>query len=156
MLLVVDDQRGNILIYLEKLAHLEHAILNSRHRRQIHKDKLGKDILLAFDEAKRMLVVCARIKVRGMTLSLRITPSFRFQLALHIFVFDEKFSALQTVGATVNLGSWYGQDKTISHVAFVCGSEELLLVDSDSQARIFSFVTQMFRWAVNGVKLFMP
>ena len=32
-------------------------------RRILHRDKIGHDFLLAFDESKRMLAVCASTKV---------------------------------------------------------------------------------------------
>lgn len=63
-----------------------------------------------------------------------------------MFIFDENFSSLQGWGTSVNLLPWYGNaDTVIRHASFVCGCEEILLVDSGADARIFSFTTQQFR-----------
>jgi hypothetical protein len=39
------------------------AIERRRIRRTIHQDKIGRDILVAYDESKRMLALCASTKV---------------------------------------------------------------------------------------------
>jgi len=73
--------------------------------------------------------------------------SLRNQLQLHLFVFDESYRTIQAQGATINLAPWYSQTGvSILHTAFVCGNEEVVLVDSSAQARIFSFVTLQFRY----------
>ena len=55
---------------------------------------------------------------------------------------------MQALGSAVNLIPWYSDETCICHVCFVCGSEELLLVDSSAQARIFSLVTLQFRYEI--------
>lgn len=68
------------------------------------------------------------------------------QLQLHMFVFDESYRALQAQGTAINLAPLFSQtEMSILHIAFVCGNEEVVLVDSSSQARVFSFVTLQFR-----------
>ena len=68
------------------------------------------------------------------------------QLQLHLFIFDESFRTLQAQGGAINLTPWYSQTElSILHAAFICGNEEIVLVDSSAQARIFSFVTLQFR-----------
>ncbi|KAK0467152.1 uncharacterized protein EV420DRAFT_1507486 [Desarmillaria tabescens] len=130
-LLVVDDNRpgGNLYIYLEQLSLLDNAIQHNRHKKMLHKDKLGENFLIAFDEIKRMLLLYASSK-----------------LQLHIFAFDETHSTLQGWGSAVNLAPWYAsQSVSICHACFVCGTEEILLIDNGYQARIFSLITQQFR-----------
>jgi hypothetical protein len=69
------------------------------------------------------------------------------QLQFHLFVFDGIYRTLQAQGTAINLTPWYSQTEiSILHTAFVCGNEEVVLVDSSSQARIFSFVTLQFRF----------
>jgi hypothetical protein len=63
-------------------------------------------------------------------------------------VFDG-YGSMQALGTAVNLLPWYGDGMSICHACFVCGSEEVLLVDSSAQARIFSLVTLAFRYAKN-------
>ena len=68
------------------------------------------------------------------------------QLQLHLFVFDETFKTLQGQGSAINLAPWYSQaEVSILQMTFVCGSEEVALVDSSAQVRVFSFVTLQFR-----------
>jgi len=66
-------------------------------------------------------------------------------LQLHIFVFDETFTSLQALGSAVDLAPWYNDGAIIRLACFVGGGEEILLIDSGAQARIFSLVTQQFR-----------
>jgi len=69
-------------------------------------------------------------------------------MQLYAFVFDEAFRTLQSQGSAINLAPWYNQaGVSILQLCSVCGSEsdEVVLVDSNAQIRIFSFVTQQFR-----------
>jgi hypothetical protein len=75
-----------------------------------------------------------------------LTP---IQLQLHMLVFDESFRTLQAQGSAIDLSPWYSQglgEISILKMTFVCGSEEVALVDSSAQVRIFSFVTLQFRF----------
>lgn len=67
------------------------------------------------------------------------------QHQLYVFVFDENYGTLSAVGSAVNLSMWYAQGLDLLHICFVCGSEEILLIDSSAQARIFSLITLQFR-----------
>ncbi|KAK0239018.1 hypothetical protein EDD85DRAFT_769081 [Armillaria nabsnona] len=134
-LLIVDDNRpgGNLNIYLEQLSVLDNAMKQNRPKKLLHKDKLGENFVIAFDEIKRTLLLCASSK-------------------LHLFVFDETHGTLQGWGSAVNLAPWYAsQSVSICHACFVCGSEEILLIDNGCQARIFSLITQQFRPATLSV-----
>ena len=69
------------------------------------------------------------------------------QFQLHMFVFDESFRTLQGHGSAVDLAPWYNQgENSIMKMTPVCGSEEVVLVDSSARVRIFSFVTLQFRF----------
>src|SRR6266702_1272399 len=64
-----------------------------------------------------------------------------------MFVFDETFRTLQGQGRAIVLAPWYGQAEiSILKMAFVCGCEEVALVDSSARVRIFSFITLQFRF----------
>jgi hypothetical protein len=70
----------------------------------------------------------------------------RSKMQLHVFVFDETFRSLQGQGSAVRLAPWYSQaEVSILQMSSVCGSDEVVLVDSNAQLRIFSFITQQFR-----------
>jgi hypothetical protein len=64
-----------------------------------------------------------------------------------MFVFDEISETLQAQGSAIDLAPWYSQGEiSILGMAFICGREEVALVDSSAQVRIFSFVTLQFRF----------
>ncbi|KAK0489058.1 hypothetical protein IW261DRAFT_1602879 [Armillaria novae-zelandiae] len=126
-LLIIDNGKGNISIYLEQLSVLDNAIQHNRPRKVLHKDKLGENPIIAYDETKRMLLLCASSK-------------------LYLFAVDETHCTIQGWGSPISLAPWYAsQSVTISHACFVCGSEEILLIDNGCQARVFSLITQQFR-----------
>jgi hypothetical protein len=66
------------------------------------------------------------------------------QLQLNVFVHDES-RGFTASGSTINLNSWYGEGTTIKKACFTSGSEELLLVDSQAIARVFSLTAMQFR-----------
>ncbi|KAF7356372.1 VWFA domain-containing protein [Mycena venus] len=129
LLLIVEDA-DVLYIFLESPVALDHALSRGRNsaKRVLHRDKIGKDVVLSYDEQKRMLSLCAVSK-----------------LQLHIYVFDETFSSLQAWGSALDLNPWYAAGTFVAQSCFVCGSEEILFVDTSGQARIFSLITQQFR-----------
>ena len=69
-------------------------------------------------------------------------------MQLYAFVFDESFTTLQGQGSAISLAPWYSQEEvSILQLSSVCGSDEVVLVDSNAHIRVFSFVTQQFRSA---------
>lgn len=81
------------------------------------------------------------------------TNTHPLQFQLHIYVFDEGFSLLQGWGNAVSLAPWYNTEIQICQSCFVTGSEEVLLIDTSGQARIFSLVAQQFRQVFFNAKL---
>src|SRR6266566_3534007 len=63
------------------------------------------------------------------------------QMQLHIFVFDEELKSLRGLGTAIDLLPFYNTGVSIVHACFVHGSEEILFVDSNAQARFFSLIT---------------
>ncbi|KAJ7246483.1 hypothetical protein C8J57DRAFT_1360578 [Mycena rebaudengoi] len=129
LLLIIEDSEL-FYIYLDSPAALNHAISRGRTgvKRILHRDKIGKDVIFAYDEQKRMLSLCATSK-----------------LLLHIYVFDETFVSLQAWGSSFDLRRWYTAGTFVSQSCFVAGSEEILFIDTSGQARVFSLITQQFR-----------
>ncbi|KAF9525383.1 hypothetical protein CPB83DRAFT_772200, partial [Crepidotus variabilis] len=128
ILLIIDDKCGNMTVYMDSLSAIANAIKAGRWRKVIKQEKIGKEIIVAFDESKRMLSMHATSKAQ-----------------LYIFVFDETFGSLQSWGHPVELGPWYEPGCQVLHMCFVTGMDEILLVDNQSRGRIFSLVTQQFR-----------
>ncbi|KAG1886418.1 uncharacterized protein F5891DRAFT_1082392 [Suillus fuscotomentosus] len=126
ILLATTDRHGNLMVFLESLHAIEGALTHQSRGKKLNRDKIG-EFILAFDESKRLLSVVAREK-----------------LLLHIFVHDNT-RGFQASGSAINLTQWYGEGVSIIHACFICGSEELLLVDSLAQARIYSLTTMQFR-----------
>jgi hypothetical protein len=62
ILLVLVDQE-NVCIYLDRFPAMDTAV-RGRPIKLLKREKLGRDVLFAFDETKRVLVVCASVKVR--------------------------------------------------------------------------------------------
>ncbi|EIN14302.1 hypothetical protein PUNSTDRAFT_41556 [Punctularia strigosozonata HHB-11173 SS5] len=129
-LLIVDDSKGGIHVYLEKLESLDKCVDRRAAKKTWHRDKIGGDFVIAFDETRRTLAVCGKK-----------SPD----LNLHIFIFDDKYTSLQGVGSMIKLQPWFDETTSISHMVYVLGSEELLFIDGLARARIFSLVTQQFR-----------
>jgi hypothetical protein len=67
-------------------------------------------------------------------------------MRLHIFVFDEELNSLRGRGTPIDLLPFYKSGVSIVHACFVHGSEEILFVDSDAQARVFSLITLQPRY----------
>lgn len=62
LLLVLLD-RDRVVIYLDRLPAINVAIRRDRHIKSLSREKLGEDVLFAFDEAQRSLAVCTSSKV---------------------------------------------------------------------------------------------
>ncbi|KAH8114613.1 hypothetical protein DFH11DRAFT_1764484 [Phellopilus nigrolimitatus] len=135
-LVVVDDQNQDLYVYLADLSSLEAAIEYKRFKRLIKREKTGNDVVVAYDEGRRTLVVC------GVDIQ-------KSSVQLHCFCFDERYTALQGQGSAINLTSWYADSiPKIVNVHFVSGSDEFALVEKSGRVRIFSSVTQQFRPAI--------
>jgi hypothetical protein len=62
-------------------------------------------------------------------------------MQIHVFVFDEELKSLRGQGIPIELHRFYNPGVSIIHACFVHGNEEILFVDSNAQARIFSLVS---------------
>ena len=128
---------------------MDAAIGRAKIIKNLNRDRTGEGVLFAFDEAKRTLAVCASAKVSPVSLVGPETPDFAdfpVKMQLYAFVFDETFKTLQGQGSPINLAPWYGQSEvSILQLYSVFGNDEVVLVDSNAQVRIFSFITQQVR-----------
>ncbi|KAN0136073.1 hypothetical protein V8E53_005933 [Lactarius tabidus] len=124
ILLSLVDSDGNVTIFLDRLDRIDRTIQSRSHVKVLPQDKIGKTCLFVFDESRRMLAIYASAK-----------------LQLHMFVFDEEFKSLRGLGTPFDLLPFYIPGVFITHACFVHGSEEILLIDSSAQARVFSLIT---------------
>ncbi|KAF8840166.1 hypothetical protein BDN67DRAFT_968994, partial [Paxillus ammoniavirescens] len=134
ILLAITDRQGDLYVYYERLTTID-AALSRGPGKQMHRAKIGQNFLLAFDESKRMLCVVATSPPQ-----------------LHIFVYDDGRRSMQARGTAIALSRWYQEGVHPRHACFICGSEELLLIDTQAHARVFSLVTLQFRPAVLDLK----
>ncbi|KAF8122287.1 hypothetical protein EV363DRAFT_1555266 [Boletus edulis] len=144
ILMVIAGCSGNLFVYLDSLASIAGAVARGRGK-CLNREKIGQDFLLAYDEAKKLLVVlsekaCTRLCCCGCI----VIDVLHSQLQLHVFVFDD-VRGFQASGSAIDLRQRYANDVSIRRACFVSGSEELALVDSLAQARVFSLVTLQFR-----------
>lgn len=136
------DCQGNVIIYLDKISHIDAAIKNKSHAKFFHQEKIGQSCLLAFDESKRILVLYASARVCScFSRFLFQVTNQSSQMQLHIFVFDEELKSLRGLGTVIDLLPFYDTGVSIVHACFIHGREEILFVDSSAQARIFSLIT---------------
>ncbi|KAG1848095.1 hypothetical protein DFJ58DRAFT_729994 [Suillus subalutaceus] len=127
ILLATTDRVGNLTVYLEHLTAIEGALVHGGRGKKLNSDKIG-EFVLAFDESKCVLSVVATEK-----------------LLLHIFIYDDNRVGFQANGSAINLTQWYPEGTSIIHACFICGGEELLLIDTLAQARVYSLTTMQFR-----------
>lgn len=126
-LLIVDNCRGNFLVYLEDLSSLPGAVEHEKSTKVLHQDKLGADIIFAFDETTRLLALCSTHK-----------------MSLHVYALDEDLKSIKSAHI-VELNKWYSEGTSIHQMCMVSCSEEVLVIDVSGQARIFSLISQQFR-----------
>ncbi|KAI5122456.1 hypothetical protein M0805_008767 [Coniferiporia weirii] len=134
-LIIVEDLGHDLRVFLENLSNLDSAIANGRSKKVIKREKTGHDIVVAYDEGRRALVVCG-IDIQK--------PSVQ----LHCFAFDERYTSLQGQGSAINLTGWYTGVPKIIRVLFISGTDEFALIEESGKVRIFSSVTQQFRPAI--------
>lgn len=60
---MVQNAKGEIKIFLDRCSVIAGAVERDSPKKILHHDKIGNNFLLAYDETKRMLVVCAAEKV---------------------------------------------------------------------------------------------
>ncbi|KAJ7252459.1 hypothetical protein C8J57DRAFT_1519796 [Mycena rebaudengoi] len=127
LLLIVEDPT-NLLVYLDHPSRIGDNVASRRgFRKGIYREKIGENAIIAYDEPTRMLLICAST-----------------MLYFHLYTFDETYGSLQ--GPTsIDLTSWYMPGIHITHACFVCGSEEILVVDSGNSAKIYSLPPRQFR-----------
>jgi len=62
--LLVIDQGEKIGVYLDILSRINNALSNNLRKKSIDKSRVGANVLVSFDETKRLLVLCAPQKVK--------------------------------------------------------------------------------------------
>ena len=145
ILLIVDDHGGNILVYLDSQQGINTAVQRIP-RKHLHRSKIGETCIFTFDEVRRTLAICETSKVGSSSKFLAIIDLLSLQLQLHIFMFDEQYNQLQSWASGVDLAPWYTPGVLITAMCFVHGSEELLFIGTDLVARVYSLLTQQFRY----------
>lgn len=130
-------------MFLDRLHAIDSTIKRGQFK-QLHRDKFDPNVHLVFDESRRMLVIVSSEKASG-PISSGLKLTIFAQLLLHVLEFDDTLR-FRGVGSPIPLKPWYPIEGTsIRNACSVTGTEDILLVDSQAHARIFSLVTQRFR-----------
>jgi len=140
-LVVIDDpinHKSNIYLY-DLVQGMGEPAKTFSHSR------VGTDFRIAVDETSRLLALYSSVEVCIQLRSRGYDTHFN-QLSLIVFQFDEQFTHLQQRGADANLRKWYPSIPAIAHLIFVPGGEELCLIESSGNSRIFSLTTGHFRY----------
>jgi hypothetical protein len=72
----------------------------------------------------------------------------RLEVFLDVFVFDPITMNLTSRGSRINLTRWYEAPPTLRAGCFVSGKEEIFILDGTGRGRIFSLITEQFRFAL--------
>ncbi|KDN33971.1 hypothetical protein RSAG8_12942, partial [Rhizoctonia solani AG-8 WAC10335] len=115
--LVILGSPQELSIFMNKNLEVGHAIRGHGHKIRLHRDNLGSELLYAYDEITRILVL------------------------LHG---GPNYSSLRNGGA-ISLIDWY-EDKTltIQNMCFVTGKTDICLIDSSNSARVLSLDSEQF------------
>ncbi|KAF8607193.1 hypothetical protein BDV93DRAFT_303052 [Ceratobasidium sp. AG-I] len=129
--LVVVSEPEQSRIYIEDNVSIDRAINTSPGKVTLHHKSLGGSCcIFAFDQTTRLFAI-----VHGQEETLRLS----------VYVFDELFVTLRSRGSPISLKGWYDSKVCISKACFISGSEQICLIETSGQARIFSLVMRQFR-----------
>lgn len=151
--LVLIDGETYCGVYLEDISNLPGAISKEKPKKKIFFAKFLDTFVVAFDQARRMLAICGSPPVSLdvfakdpglMPFSLQDTPD---DLQLQIYIAEDDFSGLSARGSPIKLSRWYDEIPILHAILFVTATEELCLVEVSGRTRIFSLVTEQFRYA---------
>ena len=76
VVLVTRDHTGEGKVYVSSVTNLQ-SLQGKRPAKELKRDKIGEDFLLAYDETKRILAVCGGMSNMGVSLSSPMTVSCR-------------------------------------------------------------------------------
>jgi hypothetical protein len=135
-------------VYLESIDYLASTISQGKAIKTFYSEKVGVNPLFALDETRRFLAI---LGTAGVSVPFtRITKDRLIFLQpathLHIYAYDLANKSLNARGSAENLTRWYQGVPRCTHLLFVSGTEELLLVEKGGLCRIFSLVTANFRY----------
>ena len=126
VLLIVDDNSGGILLYLDSQQSISAAVFRSPWK-TLHRSKVGEACIFSYDEARRTLVVCETIKVKSSSWRAFVVTNYVSPLAstTHFHLWWAVQSA--------QLGKWCGSStlvffRGISHCHVLCSWEWRALV----------------------------
>jgi hypothetical protein len=74
---------------------------------------------------------------------------------MQLLVFDEELKSLRGLGTPIDLMMFYNSGVSITQVCFVHGNEEILFIDSNTQARIFSLSTLQPKYLLSILSFFL-
>jgi len=158
LVVINDSQAGKVKVFLEEDNFIASAINEEKTKKLFDMLRIGEDYLLSVNETKRLVAFYSRRDVSPLAKTLANLNSHLQQNRLFNYAIDEHFNSLQARSADIDLGRWLNggtEDDSIfvASVAFLSGSEEILIVDNAGNARVFSLVIKQFRymWSTNTI-----
>jgi hypothetical protein len=141
------EDNDNMKIYLERMNAISGAV-GREPKRKWNLTKLPNAII-AYDEVKRILVVVSvPLSQVGKTNCPReLHLQVGSKVFLDVFVFDPATMSLTSRGSRINLTRWYDDTPTFRAACFVSGKEEIFLLEEAGRGRIYSLITEQFRFA---------
>ncbi|KAI0089045.1 hypothetical protein BDY19DRAFT_122025 [Irpex rosettiformis] len=127
-LVMVQMENGDVEIFVDSHAEIRQALRRMRSKKVLKQDKIGDHFLMSFNEATRVIAVCNT-----------------GNMVLHQLQFDELYTTLGGLGTIIELSPWYDNKTILTHIVFRSASEELLIVDGEARARLYSFDAQQMR-----------
>jgi hypothetical protein len=138
----------NIKIYLDRMVAISEAV----KREPKKKWNLAKlpNAMIAYDEVKRMLVLASVPSSQVGKVINNCPPELHLYVGskvfLDVFVFDPATMSLTSRGSRINLTRWYDATPTFQAACFVSGKEEIFLLEEAGRGRIYSLITEQFRF----------
>ncbi|KAF8289765.1 hypothetical protein DL93DRAFT_2069130 [Clavulina sp. PMI_390] len=123
--LIDDPHEDKTHFFCTELQNLDHAIMSHKTLFRLSLEKFEIKYLVTVNESRRLVAV--------------LSPH---NLQLTILVIDEQFSIIQARGHPMDLRQWLPPSSVVTHVAFISGSEEIVLLTHTGVLRIFSLITE--------------
>jgi hypothetical protein len=147
-ILIIADDGENMKVYLSRVTTISQAVQQDP-KKKLNRTRLPANAVITYDEAKRLLViasvpdeqVCVIVSV------LEFEEHVALKVFLDVLVFDPSTMSLASRGSRINLTRWFEPAPRFQTGCFVSGQEEIFLLEETGRGRIFSLITEQFRFA---------
>lgn len=129
--IVVLESAGELHVHFDSFSTISQSISRGGFAKRLHLTKMGANCLFAFDETKKLLAIAA------------VNDS---SVYLHVYSCDPQSKTINSRGSALNLTKWWNESLPhFTHLVFVPGTEELVMIEKSGIVRVFSMITDNFR-----------